>query len=103
MRSATYVETCAAYLLDRPWSLDYKSALAKGCAIATGVIEGACRHLVKDRMGITGARWDLPMAEAVLRLRALQASDHWAAYLRFHLERERFRNHRDPHVAKAAA
>jgi hypothetical protein len=97
------VETCAAYLLDRLWNLDYKSALAKGWPIASGVIEGACRHLVKDRMGITGARWDLPMAEAVLRLRALQVSDHWAAYLRFHLERESFRNHRDPKVAKNAA
>ena len=97
------VETCARYLLDRLWNLDYKSALAKGWPIATGVIEGACRHLVKDRMGITGARWDLPMAEAVLRLRALQVSDHWAAYLRFHLERESFRNHRDPQIAKKAA
>jgi hypothetical protein len=97
------VEICAEYLLDRLWNLDYKAALAKGWPIATGVIEGACRHLVKDRMAITGARWDLPMAEAVLRLRALQVSDHWAAYLRFHLERERFRNHRDPHIAKKAA
>ena len=44
-----------------------------------------------------------PMAEAVLRLRALQVSDHWVAYLRFHLERESFRNHSDPRVAKKAA
>lgn len=97
------LETCAQYLLDRLWNLDYKTALAKGLPIATGVIEGACRHLVKDRMAITGARWDLPMAEAVLRLRALQVSDHWVAYLRFHLERESFRNHSDPRVAKKAA
>ncbi|MBP6835588.1 MAG: ISKra4 family transposase, partial [Deltaproteobacteria bacterium] len=74
-----------------------------GLPIATGVIEGACRHLVKDRMAITGARWDLPMAEAVLRLRALQVNDHWGAYLRFHLERESFRNHSDPRVAEKAA
>ena len=92
------VETCAAYLLDRLWNLDYRTALAKGLPIATGIIEGACRYLVKDRMGITGARWDLPMAEAVLRLRALQISDHWEAYLRFHLQRESFRNHSDPRV-----
>ena len=97
------METCARYLLDRLWNLDYKSALAKGWPIATGVIEDACRHLVKNRMGITGARWDLPMAEAVLRLRALQVSDRRAAYLRFHLERERFRNHRDRQVTRKAA
>ncbi len=62
------------------------------------MIEGACRHLVKDLMGITGALWDLPMAEAVLRLRARQVSDPWAAYLRFQLQRESFRNHSDPRL-----
>ena len=41
--------------------------------IATGVIEGACRYLVKDRMEKTGARWSLGGAEAVPRLRALRA------------------------------
>jgi hypothetical protein len=43
--------------------------------IATGVIEGACRHLVQDRMGITGARWGLAVAEAVLKLRAIRTLD----------------------------
>jgi hypothetical protein len=46
-------------------------ALAQGWPIATGVIEGACRHLVKDRLDITGARWGLAGGEAVLKLRAL--------------------------------
>ena len=47
------------YLTARqPW-MDYPRALAEGWPIATGVIEGACRHLVQDRMGITGARWSL--------------------------------------------
>ena len=46
-------------------------ALAAGWPIATGVIEGACRHLVKDRMDITGARWGVQTAEAILQLRAL--------------------------------
>ena len=54
-------------------------------------------------MAITGARWDLPMAEAVLRLRALQDNDHWESYLRFHLQRESFRNHSDPGVIREAA
>jgi hypothetical protein len=39
--------------------------------IATGVIEGACRHLIGDRLDITGARWGLDGAEAVLTLRAV--------------------------------
>ncbi len=51
--------------------LRYHDYLAEGLPIATGVIEGACRDLIKDRMDLTGARWSLQGAEAVLRLRSL--------------------------------
>ena len=47
-------DTCADYLLHKAPYLDYANALQKGWPIATGVIEGACRHIVKDRMDITG-------------------------------------------------
>jgi hypothetical protein len=67
-------DDCADYLLKYRAHLRYDTALAAGLPIATGVIEGACRHLVKDRMDITGARWGLDGAEAVLRLRALRSS-----------------------------
>src|SRR5216684_2980379 len=60
---------------------------------ATGVIEGACRHIVKDRMDITGARWGLEGAEAILKLRALTASGDFDAYWRYHLRREHERIH----------
>lgn len=73
--------------------MDYQAALSQGLPIASGVIEGACRHLVQDRLGITGARWDLPGAEAVLRLRAVRASGDWTEYWRFHREQERTRNY----------
>src|SRR6266545_2853458 len=56
-------DTAAAYLLAKKPYLDYPTALHKGWPIATGVIEGACRHLVKDRMDITGARWGLPLCQ----------------------------------------
>ncbi len=68
------VDDCAHYLLKYSDYLHYDQYLAKGYPIATGVIEGACRYLVKDRMEITGARWSLEGAEAVLRLRSLRAS-----------------------------
>ncbi len=58
----------ADYLLTKRPYLDYPTALKTGWPIATGVIEGACRHLVKDRMDITGARWGLAGAEAILTL-----------------------------------
>ena len=73
--------------------LDYPRALAQGWPIATGVIEGACRHLVQDRMGITGARWSLPGAQAMLWLRAIAASGDTGAYWDYHIAREHQRNH----------
>jgi hypothetical protein len=96
------VEKCAKYLEQRGGTLRYVGALARGMPIATGVIEGACRSLVQDRMGITGARWTVPTAEAVLRIRALIASDHWDPYLRFHQQQEHTRNHSILPVVEAA-
>ncbi|MFN2503621.1 MAG: ISKra4 family transposase [Acidimicrobiales bacterium] len=86
-------DRAADYLLHKAAHLDYPTALAKGWPIATGVIEGACRHLVKDRMDITGARWGLEGAEAVLKLRAVRANGDFDAYWRFHLDQERSRVH----------
>jgi hypothetical protein len=73
--------------------LDYPTALARGWPIATGVIEGACRHLVSDRMGITGARWGLPGAQAMLWLRAIHASGDLDTYWDYHIRQEHQRNH----------
>lgn len=87
------VDRCADYLLEYKQYLCYDQYLAAGLPIATGVIEGACRHLVKDRLGLTGARWRLPGAEAVLRLRALRASNDFEEYWRFHEAQEYAYNH----------
>jgi hypothetical protein len=57
------------------------------------VIEGACRHLVKDRMDITGARWGLPGAEAILKLRAIRTNSDFEEYWRYHLAQEHHRVH----------
>jgi len=89
------VDRCAGYLQRHARYIRYDEYLAAGLPIATGVIEGACRYLVKDRMDITGARWSLCGGEAVLRLRALQASGDFDAYWVFHLRRENERNHLD--------
>ena len=86
-------DECARYLDNKKDYLGYATALEKGWPIATGVIEGAARWLVKDRMDITGARWGLQGAEAILKLRALIASGDFDAYWRFHLRREHERIH----------
>jgi hypothetical protein len=87
------VDVAANYLTNKRTYLNYPRALARGWPIATGVIEGACRHLVKDRMDLTGARWSLDGAEAVLRLRALVSNGDFDAYWRYHLAQEQQRVH----------
>lgn len=86
-------DVCANYLLKYSRYLRYDEYLAAGLPIASGVIEGACRHLIKDRMDLTGARWSLQGAEAVLRLRALRSSGDFDEYWHFHEKQEFERNH----------
>ena len=90
------VDKAADYLAHNHERLPYDRALAQGLPIATGVIEGACRHLVKDRMDITGARWGLERAEAILKLRSLKISGDLAAYLKFHFDQEHKRHYPGP-------
>lgn len=97
----TPITKCLRYLKGVRRYLAYDAALAAGLPIATGVIEGACRYLVKDRMEKTGARWSLAGAEAVLRLRALRTSADFDAYWAFHLDREHARHHRDHYAANS--
>lgn len=87
------VDKCLKYFRRRLTMMRYPEFLAQGLPIATGVIEGACRHLIQDRLGITGARWSVPGAEAVLKLRALHSSGDWKAYWRFHQQQEVARNY----------
>jgi hypothetical protein len=86
-------DACADYLVAKAPYLDYANALQKGWPIATGVIEGACRYLVADRLGITGARWGLEGAEAVLKLRALRSNGDFSSYWAYHLAQEKRRVH----------
>ncbi len=88
------IDKCATYLANHAPYLNYPLYLTKGYPIATGVIEGACRHLVKDRMEIAGARWGLEGGEAVLKLRALVINGDLDAYWAFHEQQEYQRNHR---------
>jgi len=84
-------DKCVQYLTGKQEYLHYEEALAHGWPVATGVIEGACRHLIADRLDITGARWGLEGAEAVLTLRAVMANGDFDRYWRFHTARERDR------------
>jgi hypothetical protein len=83
------VDICARYLQNHAPYLAYHQYLKAGYPVATGVIEGGCRHLVKDRLALTGARWSLDGAEALLKLRAVKVSGDFAAYWSFY-ERQQY-------------
>jgi hypothetical protein len=87
------IDDAVTYLRNKAEYLRYDTALASGWPIATGIIEGACRHLVKDRLDITGARWGLAGAEAVPKLRALRSNGDFDAYWSWHEQQEHARNH----------
>ncbi|MDX3101848.1 hypothetical protein PW035_13495 [Nonomuraea angiospora] len=81
------IDACIRYLINNAEHLRYDEALKAGWPIATGVIEGACRHLIADRFDLAGARWSLTGAE-VVKLRALTANGHLDAYWSHHLARQ---------------
>lgn len=87
------IDEAVNYLTTKAEHLRYDTALEHGWPIATGIIEGACRHLVKDRLDITGARWGLSGAEAVLKLRAVRANGDFDTYWAWHQQQEFIRNH----------
>jgi hypothetical protein len=71
--------TIGYYRRNLPY-MDYNRYLAQGWPISTGVVEGACGHLVKDRMERSGMRWKKPGAQAILELRAVRVNGDWDAY-----------------------
>jgi hypothetical protein len=78
------VDRCAQYMHGLAPYMLYGAALRDGLPIATGVIEGACRHLIRRRLDIGGARWSTEGAEAILLLRAVVSSGDFDDYWAFH-------------------
>jgi len=75
------------YERNRRW-MRYDTYIAAGYPIGSGAVEGACRHLVKDRMEGSGMRWTIPGAEAVLKLRAVYLNGDWDPFWQFHMQQE---------------
>ena len=71
------VDSACGYFTARAHRMKYDEYLAAGLPIATRMIEGACRHLVKDRLERTGMRSSTEGAQAMLSLRSLKASNAW--------------------------
>ncbi len=73
--------------------MHYDAYLARGWPVGTGVVEGACGHLVKDRMEQSGMRWTKAGAQAILDLRALRLNGQWDAYGQFHRQQQHERRY----------
>ena len=85
------VESAVEYLANNKDHMRYDEYLAAGYPIGSGVAEGACRHLVKDRLEQTGMRWTVEGAQAMLHVRALYLNDQWGEFLEYRIEQEQTR------------
>ncbi len=104
-------KTAGYYRRNQPY-MHYDVYLARGWPIGTGVVEGACGHLVKDRMEQAGMRWTVEGAQAVLDLRAVRLNGDWDAYWQYHRQQQHQRRYgaatpsaetAEAHVLKLAA
>jgi hypothetical protein len=89
----TDMDKAVTYLQNNRSHMRYDKALAAGWPIATGMIEGACRFVIEDRFGITGARWSPDGAEDILKLRAVVVNGDLNDYMRYYKTRYREEHH----------
>ena len=85
------LEKVLGYFINNAERMDYAQYLAAGYPIASGIIEGACRTVIKDRMERSGMRWVFAGAHAMMNLRAIGLSGLWDEFLQHRIEKERFR------------
>jgi hypothetical protein len=90
------VRSALEYLGNNKDHMRYDEYLAAGYPIGSGVAEGACRHLVKDRMEQTGMRWTVEGAQAMLHVRALYLNEQWEEFHEYRVEREQARLYTRP-------
>lgn len=89
------IVTVCRYFENNLSRMRYDEYLRAGYPIASGVIEGACRHLVKDRMERTGMRWRLEPAASMLSVRAVFQSSYWSQFHQHRIDTEQASLH--PH------
>lgn len=85
------LQSVITYFENNRQYMRYDEHLKAGYPIGSGVAEGACRHLVKDRMELTGMRWRVEGAQAMLDLRAIHLNDQWDDFNRHRIEEEQRR------------
>jgi len=77
-----------AYLEANRERMHYDVYLRQGYPIASGAVEGACRHLVKDRMERAGMHWTMEGAQAMLQVRSVYVNGDWEVYQEYRIDCE---------------
>lgn len=95
------LDKACVYLKKNEHRMRYDEYLKAGYPIATGVIEGACRHVIKDRMERAGMRWRVPGAQAMLQLRAIHANGDWDTFQQYRIARETERLYANTNAVQA--
>ena len=88
------VQAVITYYEHNRQHMHYDEYLAAGYPIGSGVAEGACRHLVKDRLEQTGMRWTVNGAQAMLHTRATYLNGQWDDLVEYHIQTEQTALHR---------
>lgn len=96
-KQRTQLEKTATYFQRNLPYMDYGTYLKRGWPIASGVIEGACRHFVKDRCELSGMRWTQPGVENLFRLRAVAENGDWDDYHQFRKRQRHSRLYTQPY------
>jgi hypothetical protein len=79
------IDSAITYYHNNRSRMRYDVYLSAGYPIASGVIEGACRHFVKDRMERSGMRWEIEGAQAMLSLRAIFLNGQWDDFIAYRI------------------
>lgn len=98
----TVIQKAITYFENHQHMMDYATYLEKGYPIATGVVEGTCGSLVKDRMEQSGMRWSIAGAEAVLAQRAVVKNGDWDTFFNYYIDAERDRLYPNPYSRDTA-
>jgi hypothetical protein len=80
-RSITYFE-------NHKHMMRYDLYLAAGYPVATGLVEGTCGSLIKDRADKSGSRWSSIGVQAVLNERAIMKNGDWESFWKYHMNTE---------------
>jgi hypothetical protein len=95
------LQKAITYFENHRQMMDYTTYLAKGYPIATGLVEGTCGSLVKDRMEHSGMRWSIRGAQAVLNLRTVKQNHDWKQFWQYYINAEKTRLYGDASITNS--